>query len=127
MNVKFLYEKIEASNLDSIYEKVGEKLYEKKYIKSKKIFINQLKKRDEKGDNYVGNGIFLPHIKSKNILNTLIYVISLEINIEKIDTVIFILVNDNKIYNSYDKIVEFVKKLDDIDYINKIKEGRYGN
>lgn len=127
MSIEIKYEKLKLNNLDEIYFTISEKLYLYKYVDNKELLIAQLKERDEKGDNYIGNGIFLPHIKSKNILKTVIYVVVLEKNINYIDTIIFILANDKTYCNDYKEIIDFVQKLDDIEIITEIKEGRYGN
>lgn len=127
MSIEIKYEKLKLNNLDEIYFTISEKLYLYKYVDNKELLISQLKERDEKGDNYIGNGIFLPHIKSKNILKTVIYVVVLEKNINYIDTIIFILANDKTYCNDYKEIIDFVQKLDDIEIITEIKEGRYGN
>lgn len=122
-------------NIDIIYAKtlsealllISEKIYINKLIKDKNKFIDFIKKREKIGSLYIGNGIYLPHVKGNFINKNSIYVYNLEKSIGKVEMIIVILVKENALKKDLKEIIELVTSLDDENFVNLLKEGNYGN
>lgn len=116
---------LDVKNKLDLYQCISFQLLEKKYIYSKKNFLQKIFEREKIGSLYIGNGILLPHIQNKTIRKNRVCVYRLKNNIEnEINLVICILAKKNLGRVDYQKIVQFVRAIDDEKVIKKLMEGK---
>lgn len=72
----------EATNKTEVLEVLSDLLLEHKYISSKEQFLIDLYEREDDGETGIGQGVAIPHGKSKAVLNTTVAVAILNNEIE---------------------------------------------
>ncbi len=117
-----LYIKSNADDLQDVFKDIYKEAIKNNICSENTDLIKLLNSREKRADTYIGNGVKLPHVQSDEILKNSIIFTKLENSIGNTSLIISFLVNKNLEYSEKIELKNIIVSLDEIEYINRIKE-----
>jgi PTS system, fructose subfamily, IIA component len=123
---------LEATNKEEAIEKIAYKLYENKIIDDVKLFVQDVFDREAQGTTGFGQGVSIPHGKSKSVLLSSVAIAKLKQPLEwksldgKLVDVVFLLAItlDDANIEHLRVLATLSEKLMDDDFVIKIKKAQ---
>lgn len=126
-NLIQLFSEIEISNREEAYEFISSQLFSQGSAEAL-LLKHALYEREETGNIQIDEGVILPHIESELVNQSFVAIIQPKVRIKywsseiaNIELLIVILLSPNESEEGKHKIIDFMRKLADEEFVDHLK------